>query len=309
MKIIYMGTPEFAVPPLESLILSEDKPILVVSQPDAKRDRGKKLKPTPVKEKALEYGIPVEQPEKLRGNIEFLQLIRNLEPDLIVVAAYGKILPAELLEIPTKGCINIHGSLLPKYRGAAPVQRAIQNGDILAGVTLMQMAEGMDTGDMLARVSTTTEGKTTAMLLDELSKKGAALLINTLPLIKNNQLEPIPQDEKESTYAKMIHKQDGLVDFTKPAIEIERQIRAMNPWPVAFTFYQGQPMKIWQANVRNIGASETPGTISQVSSEGILVATGQGMLNITEIQMPGKKKMSVSDYIRGNNIEIKRLLG
>lgn len=309
MKIIYMGTPDFAVPALESLIKSGNKPVLVVSQPDAKRDRGEKIKPTPVKEMALAWDIPVAQPEKIRGNQEFLDLLRGLAPDLIIVAAYGKILPKEILTIPTRGCINIHASLLPKYRGAAPIQRAILEGETQTGVTLMQMAEGMDTGDILASAVTETAGKTTEMLFEELSVLGASLLIENLPLIESNQLTPIQQDEAKATYAPMIYKKDGLIDFTKPAAEIERQVRAMNPWPVAYTTYDGQPMKIWQAVVEEGAAQASPGTIKEVSQRGIAVATGLGSLIITEIQMPGKKKMPVSAYIRGNQIEINRILG
>lgn len=309
MKIVYMGTPEFAVPALESLIQSGNKPVLVVSQPDAKRDRGEKVKPTPVKERAQEWNIPVVQPERIRGDQVFLDMLREIEPDLIIVAAYGKILPVEILKIPTKGCINIHGSLLPKYRGAAPVQWAILEGETETGVTLMKMAEGMDTGDILASVSTKTAGKTTGMLLDELSLMGAALLLDNLPLIETNQLTPVPQDDEKASYAPMLFKKDGLVDFSRPAIEIERQIRALNPWPVAYTNYDGQPMKLWQATVEEEKVHALPGTITAVSERGICVATGKGVLNITEIQMPGKKKMPVSAFIRGNHIENKRILG
>ena len=309
MKIVYMGTPDFAVPALESLIKSGNKPILVVSQPDAKRDRGEKVKPTPVKEKAMEWNIPVSQPEKLKGNEEFIEMLRSLAPDLMVVAAYGKILPEEILSIPVKGCINIHGSILPKYRGAAPIQWAILEGETETGVTLMQMAEGMDTGDVLASAVTQTAGKTTGMLLEELSVLGANLLLENLPLIESNQLIPVPQDNEKATYAPMIYKKDGLVDFSKPAIEIERQIRALNPWPVAYTSYNGQPMKIWQATVEEDIVHALPGTITAVSQAGISVSTGLGVLNIIEIQMPGKKKMPVSAYIRGNQIEINHVLG
>lgn len=309
MKIVYMGTPDFAVPALDSLIKSGNKPILVVSQPDAKRDRGEKVKSTPVKEVALAWDIPVAQPEKIRGNEEFHNMLKSLEPDLIVVAAYGKILPREILSIPVKGCINIHGSLLPKYRGAAPIQRAILEGETQTGVTLMQMAEGMDSGDMLASVATPVDGKTAGMLFEELSLLGANLLLHNLPLIDSNQLTPIPQDDQKATYAPMIHKSEGRIDFTKPATEIERQTRAMNPWPVAYTTYGGQPMKIWQASVDEEAESTSPGTITAVSPQGITVATGSGSLIITEIQMPGKKKMPVSDYIRGNRIEINHVLG
>lgn len=309
MRIVYLGTPDFAVPALENLIKSGNKPILVVSQPDAKRDRGEQVKPTPVKETALKWDIPVAQPEKIRGNEDFLEMLRNLAPDLMVVAAYGKILPIEILNIPAKGCINIHASLLPKYRGAAPIQRAILEGETETGVTLMQMAEGMDTGDILASVTTSTAGKTTENLFEELSVMGADLLLANLPFIESNQLSPVPQEDEKATYAPMIYKSDGFIDFTKPAIEIERQIRAMNPWPVAHTFYEGQVMKIWQAEVEEGTGCSSPGTIMSVSQLGISVATGLGILNITEIQMPGKKKMPVSAYIRGNRIDINSILG
>lgn len=309
MRIVYMGTPEFAVTPLERLIQSGNAPVLVVSQPDAKRDRGEKVKPTPVKEMAVSHGIPVAQPERIRGNVDFINKLSNLKPDLIVVAAYGKILPREILEIPPKGCINIHGSLLPKYRGAAPVQWAILEGETETGITLMQMAEGMDTGDMLAKASTSTDGKTTEMLLAELSGLGADLLVKMLPEIEKGSLESIPQDEEKATYAPMIRKSDGLVEFNKSAAEIERQIRAMTPWPGAFTNYQGQQMKLWKATVLNETFHITPGTILSVSPRGIQVVTSDGILNIEELQMPGKKKMAVEDYIRGNNIEINHILG
>ncbi len=309
MRIVYMGTPDFAVPALERLIQSGNKPILVVSQPDAKRDRGEKVKSTPVKEVALAWDIPVSQPEKIRNNKDFLEMLKSLAPDLIVVAAYGKILPAEILAIPTKGCINLHASLLPKYRGAAPIQRAILEGEIETGVTLMQMAEGMDTGDILASVATPTDGKTSEALFEELSELGANLLLKTLPLIESNQLSPISQDDNNASYAPMIYKHDGLIDFAKPAIEIERQIRAMNPWPIAHTTYQGQSIKIWQATVDAGIDQAAPGTITAVSPLGITVATGLGLLTITEIQMPGKKKMPVSAFIRGNQIEINSILG
>jgi len=309
MRIVYMGTPEFAVPPLERLIKSGNKPLLVVSQPDAKRDRGEKFKPTPVKEVAMAYGIPVAQPDRIRGNQDFMKTLTDLNPDLIIVAAYGKILPKEILDIPSKGCINIHGSLLPKHRGAAPVQQAILEGETKTGITLMQMAEGMDTGDMLASSATDTAGKTTGMLLSQLSEMGADLLIEMLPRIEGGTLKRMPQDETQATYAPMIRKTDGLVDFSKPAVDIERQIRAMDPWPGAFTYYDGQPMKLWKATVQNESGDKPPGTILSVTPRGILVATGEGLLNLEEVQMPGKKKMPVSDYIRGNNIEINRILG
>ncbi len=309
MRIVFMGTPTFAVPTLEKLAQSSHDLVLVVSQPDAKRDRGEKVKPTPVKQKAIELGIPVEQPEQIKENPIFLRALQALKPDLIVVAAYGKILPKEILQLPPKGCINIHGSLLPKYRGAAPIQRAVLEGASMTGVTLMEMGEGLDSGDMLACAKTTIDGKTAAMLHDELAEMGAGLLYDSLPLIEANQMVGIPQNHEEATYAPMIYKKDGLVDFNHSAVDIERQIRGMNPWPRAYTQYKGAPMKLLAGVVKPKITPDVPGKILDVSDQGIAIATGEGILVVTEIQMPGKKKMPVSDYIRGNQIEINTILG
>jgi methionyl-tRNA formyltransferase len=296
MKIVYMGTPEFAVPPLERLSEKGYRVELVVTQPDKARDRGKKVQFPPVKEKALERGIEVLQPERIKGNGEFIGRIREIDPDLIVVAAYGKLLPVELLQIPKLGCVNIHASLLPKYRGAAPIHRSVIDGEETTGVTLMYMEEGLDTGDMIAARSTKIGRKTTAELHDELSVMGADLLIKTLPLIKQGINGRTKQDDSRATYAPMISRQDELVDFNKTPEEIERLIRGLNSWPGAYTVYHGEHMKLWQAEALGETVNKPGGTVVGVSKQGIKVAAGGRALLLTRIQMQGKKAMDVSEY-------------
>jgi len=308
MKIVYMGTPEFAVPPLERLTESGYQVVLVVTQPDKGRDRGKKVKFTPVKEKAVELGIEVIQPERIRGNEEFIERIRQISPDLIVVAAYGKILPAELLRIPRLGCINIHASLLPKFRGAAPIHRSIIEGEEITGVTLMYMEEGLDTGDMIASRSTVIGKKTTAELHDELSAMGADLLVELLPDIEKGTNPRIKQDDSKATYAPMISKQDELVDFSRSPEEIERLVRGLNSWPGAYTIYKGAPMKLWEAEALDETTDVPYGTITGVSNRGIKVAAGGRTVLLKKIQMPGKKSMNVSEYIKGNKIDAGEVL-
>ena len=309
MKIVYMGTPEFAVSPLQKLCESGYQVELVVTQPDKARDRGKKIQFPPVKEKAQEYGIEVLQPESIRGNVDFIERIKGINPDLIVVAAYGKLLPVELLQIPRLGCINIHASLLPKLRGAAPIHRSVIEGETNTGVTLMYMEEGLDTGDMIAARSTEIGKKTTAELHDELSIIGADLLITSLPYIEKGINGRTKQDDSMATYAPMIFKQDGLVDFNKSPEEIERLIRGLNSWPGAYTLYHGEPMKLLQADVVDEITNKPNGTIIGVSSQGIKVAAGGRSLLLKRIQMPGKKAMDVSEYLKGNKIEDGEVLG
>lgn len=308
MNIVYMGTPDFAVPALEKLA-AQYQVSCVVTQPDAVRDRGKKIKMTPVKEKALELGMTVLQPDKIKKNDGFFREIRSLEPDLIVVAAYGQILPKEILDLPRLGCINIHGSLLPRFRGAAPIQRAILEGDEETGITIMYMEEGLDTGAMLAKRSTPIQRKNGARLHDELAVMGAELLMETIPKLEAGTLEPIPQDHARSTYAPMISKKDGEIDFTKEPAEIERLIRAFDPWPGAFTSYKGKLLKIWEADVSAAENSAPPGTILAVSEQGIEIAAGKGTLVARMIQLPGKKRVAVADYLKGNSIETGVVLG
>ncbi len=309
MKMIYMGTPEFAVPPLKMLLENDCQVELVITQPDKARDRGKKIQYTPVKKKALEYGIEVLQPEKIKGNEEFIDRIKEIAPDLIIVAAYGKILPPEILNIPRLGCINIHASLLPKYRGAAPIHRSIIEGEKITGVTLMYMEEGLDTGDIIASRSTEIGKKTAADLHDELSAIGGELLLETLPDIETGTAARTKQDDSKASYAPMIFKKDGLVDFNRPPEEIERLIQGLNSWPVAYTIYNGVPMKLWQADTLNEKTNEHAGTIIGVTKHGIKVSAGGCTLLISRIQMPGKKAMDVAEFLKGNNIQVGEVLG
>lgn len=308
MKIIYMGTPDFAVPALEALYEAGHDIGYVVTQPDAVRDRGKKVKMTPVKEKALELGLQVLQPEKVRENEEFLQTITEFAPDLIAVAAYGQILPKTVLDLPKLGCVNIHGSLLPRWRGAAPIQRAIEAGDPETGITIMYMEEGLDTGAMLAKRSTPVADKNAEQLHDELSVMGAQLLLETLPKLEAGDIVPEKQDDSLSTYAKMLSKKEGKIDFSKTPEEIERMIRAFDSWPGAYTSYGDKIMKIWKAEVGSGKNDAVPGTITAVNKDGIEIAAGGGTLVARIIQMPGKKRVAVSDYLKGNTVEIGTIL-
>lgn len=309
MKIVYMGTPDFAVPALEALAAAGHSIGWVVTQPDAVRDRGKKIKMTPVKEKALELGLKVLQPEKIKKDADFLKTLKEYGPDLIVVAAYGQILPKEILDLPKLGCVNIHGSLLPRFRGAAPIQKAILEGDEETGITLMYMEEGLDTGPMLAKRSTPIGKKNGAQLHDELAQMGAELLIDTLPALEAGEIKPQPQEDGLSTYAPMISKKDGEIDFAWEPQRIERLIRAFDPWPGAFTSYQGKLLKIWQAEVGGEKTDQAPGTILDAADSGIKIAAGGGTLLAKVIQLPGKKRMAVSDYLKGNSIEKGSVLG
>ena len=307
MRVIYVGTPDFAVPPLTAMHQAGHEIVYVVTQPDAVSGRGKKVHFSPVKAKALELGIPVLQPEKIRKNQEFLETIRQAKPDVIVVAAYGKILPKTVLELPPLGCINIHGSLLPRFRGAAPIQAAIIEGDEETGITIMKMAEGLDTGDMLAKATTLTDGKTGQQLHDELASLGAELLIQTLPALPT--IKGQPQDDALSTYAPMISKQDGHIDFSEDAARIERRIRAFDPWPGTFAYAKEKMLKFWKAEALDQTAEAPAGTVVEAKNDHIDIACGKGILRVTEIQAPGKKRTAVKEYLKGNSIEIGMVLG
>ena len=307
MNVIYMGTPDFAVPALQALYDAGHEIQCVVTRPDTRRNRGKKLQFSPVKERAAQLGIPVLQPAKIRGDEAFMETMRMAEPDVIVVAAYGMILPKELLEIPPKGCLNIHGSLLPRFRGAAPIQASILAGDEEAGITIMQMNEGLDTGDMLLKGSVPIQNKTCGQLHDELAEIGAQLIVKALA--EYDSLQPEPQDDALSTYAPMIPKEDGRIDFTQDPEQIERQIRAFDPWPGTYAMYGEKMMKIWQAQVVDRQTYAAPGTVIAASAEGIDAAAGGRILRILQLQMPGKKRMSAGEYLRGNSIESGTVLG
>lgn len=307
MKIIYMGTPDFAVPALQALHEAGHEICYVVTRPDTRRNRGKKVQFSAVKEKAVELGLEVLQPEKIRGNEAFLETVRSAAPDAIVVAAYGMILPKELLQIPVHGCLNIHGSLLPRFRGAAPIQAAILAGDEEAGITIMQMDEGLDTGDMLLKDAVPAAGRTCGQLHDELAAMGAALIVRTLA--EYDQLVPQPQDDALSTYAPMISKKDGMVDFTQAPEQIERQIRAFDPWPGTYTMYGDRMMKLWEAQPLPTASDAAPGTVLAASAEGIDIAAGGRVLRVLQLQMPGKKRMPAGEYLKGNSIETGTVLG
>ncbi len=298
-----MGTPEFAVTVLEGLLNTKHEVGLVATQPDKAKNRGKKIQYTPVKEKALEHNIKVLQPEKVRGNEEFLEELKDYRPDIIVVAAYGQILPKEVLELPKYGCVNVHASLLPRLRGAAPIQRAIIEGDEETGVTIMQMSEGLDTGDMLAKESIKIGTMNYSMLHDALAEIGARLMVHTLDLIEEGKISPEPQDDSKSSYAKMVFKQEGKIDFTRQPEAVERLIRGFDPWPGAFCEYEDMVMKLWKAQPLCENTGKEPGTIIEVSARGIKIACGDGALLVSEIQIPGKKRVAVSEYLKGNQIK------
>ncbi|MFQ9892409.1 MAG: methionyl-tRNA formyltransferase [Emergencia sp.] len=309
MRIVFMGTPDFAVPVLEEIIKAGHQVGYVITQPDKARNRGKKVQFTPVKEAALRHDIPVLQPEKIKNSPQTMDVLREYEPDIIVVVAYGQIIQKELLSLPRFGCVNVHASLLPRLRGASPIQHAILCGEEETGVTIMQMAEGLDTGDMLSRIKTPVGSKNGEQLHDELSVLGAKLLAETLPKIEAGKIQPEKQDDSLSTYAGLITKQDGKVDFTQSPEVIERKIRAFDPWPGAFCTFREDSMKIWKAVVQEMATEKESGTIIAVSDDGLDVACGGGVLRITEIQMPGKKRVSINAFLRGNQIEKEEKLG
>ena len=311
MKIVFMGTPDFAVPSLHALTEAGYAVAAVVTQPDKPKGRGKTLLPTPVKEEAVMHDIPVYQPEKVRNNPEFLEILKEINPDIIVVAAYGQIIPKEILELPKFGCINIHASLLPKYRGAAPIQQAVIDGEKVSGVTIQQMGEGLDTGDMISKiVIPISPTETGGSLFGKLAQAGADLLIKTLPSIEQGTAEFEKQPEESPTpYAAMITKQMGLMDFRKSAEELERLVRGLNPWPSAYTSLDGKTMKVWEADVLDAQSKEEPGTIVEVNKKEIIVATGSNDLALHEIQLAGKKRMQVQAFLLGYQVEAGMKLG
>ncbi len=304
MNIVYMGTPDFAVPPLRAMAEAGYQVTAVVTQPDKPKGRGKTLMPTPVKEEAQRHEIPVYQPVKVRDP-EFVKVLEALNPDIIVVAAFGQIIPKEILMLPKHGCINIHASLLPKYRGAAPIQQAVIDGEKESGVTIMRMGEGLDTGDMIAKVIVPiAEEETGGTLFDKLSAAGADLLVKTLPSIFDGTAVYEKQPEESPTpYAAMITKKMGLLDFSKSAEELERLVRGMNPWPSAYTFLNGKTLKVWKSRVRMEENSFEPGTIISADKTGIHVACGKNVLVLTEIQLEGKKRMDTDAFLRGYPME------
>jgi len=309
MNIIYMGTPEFAVEPLEAIVRAGHMVIACFTQPDKPKGRGKNLLPTPVKAKAAELGIPVYQPVKLKDE-ENIRIIEEYAPDAIVVAAYGQILPERILMIPKYGCINIHASLLPKYRGAAPIQWAVINGEKVSGVTTMRMDEGLDTGDMILKEEVTlAPDETGGSLFDRLAEVGAKLAVQTLQALEDGTAEFTPQDHEKATQVGMIQKSFGEMDFTKSAVELERLIRGLNPWPGTYTEYQGKTLKIWGATVKEGGDPSKAGTIVNVKKHSFGIQTKDGILVPTEIQLEGKKRMTAEAFLCGVSLEEGTVLG
>ena len=304
MRILFMGTPDFSVPTLKTLIRSKHEVVGVVSQPDRPKGRGKQLQPTPVKEVALKHNIPVFQPARVREE-GFAETIEALEVDVAIVIAFGQILPKAFLDIPKYGCINIHASLLPQYRGAGPIQRSIINGDAVTGVTTMYMDVGMDTGDMLLKEEVLLDDKETGgSLFDKLSRVGGILVLKTLAALEDGTLIRIPQDHKEATYAPMLDKKLGNIDWKMPADQIERLVRGLNPWPSAYTYMNGKMLKIWESDVVDLqDETSEPGMIAVVGSENFIIKCGEKGLLIKSLQVQGKKRMATDDFLRGYSLE------
>lgn len=302
-RIIFMGTPDFAVPVLTGLFVGPDQVVAVVTQPDREKGRGLKLTPPPVKTAALAAGVPVLQPTKIKTQ-EFRETLAALRPDLIVVVAYGRILPPSLLELPPLGCINVHGSLLPKYRGAAPIQWAVINGETEVGVTVMRMDEGMDTGNILLPARITADPEETAgSLFLKLADLGSATLRQALDLLRQDRLMPSPQDHSLATLAPMLTKKHGLIDWSRPAGGLHCLIRGLDPWPTAYSFLAQKRFRFFTPNVVRYTSGASPGTLLRADKEGLLIATGHDAILIREIQPEGGKRMTVDSYICGHPLE------
>lgn len=303
MRLVFMGTPDFAVPSLRALVEAGHEVEAVFTQPDKPKNRGMKLIATPVKEYALTQNIPVYQPVSLRDG-EALACLNGLKPQLIVVAAYGKILPPDLLSLPPLGCINVHSSLLPRYRGAAPINWAILNGDRETGVTIMHMAEGLDTGDMISSVSTPIgESETAPELHDRLARMGAELLVQTVEALEQGRAARTPQRESEACYAPMLSRALSPMDWNRPAGELQAQVRGLNPWPSAIAELDGVRCKVWRSTVMEERTERTPGSLVQSDKQGLKVACGGGtVLRIDELQPDGKKRMPATAFLLGHPI-------
>lgn len=303
MKIVFMGTPEIAVPCLEKLIEENHEIVGVVTRTDKPKGRGKKLAMPPVKEIAVKNDINVYQPKKARDE-DFINEIRVLSPDLIIVVAYGQILPKEILEIPKYGCVNVHVSLLPKYRGSAPINWVIINGEEKTGVSTMYMDEGLDTGDIILQKEIDLNDEITAgELHDKIMYMGADLLKDTVNMIESGNAPRAKQVDSESSYAPIMDKSLGKIDFSKSSKEIHNLVRGVNPWPSAYTNYDGETMKVWKTKITVEDSTKEPGTIIEVNKDGIKVCTKDKIILLEEIQMPNKKRVLVGEYIKGNTIK------
>ena len=309
MRVIFMGTPDFSVGTLEALIAAGHEVCLAVTQPDKPKGRGGKMQYTPVKEKALFYNIPVYQPKRVRDP-ECVEELRKYNADVMVVVAFGQILPKEILEMTPYGCINVHASLLPKYRGAAPIQWAIIEGEEVTGVTTMQMDEGLDTGDMILKTEVPVAADETGESLhDKLAAAGAALCVETLKALEDGTAVREKQGESPTAYAKMLTKELGDIDWAEPAVKIERLVRGLNSWPSAYTHWNGKVLKIWRAAAEAAETADVqPGTVVSVEKESFAVQAGDGVLRVLEVQMPGKKRMDAGAFMRGNTMEPGELL-
>lgn len=302
MKIVFMGTPEFALPTLKNLVASEHQVVSVVTQPDRPKGRGQGLTASPIKMFALQSGIDVLQPEKASAK-EFVQALSNLAPDLIVVVAYGQILRKEVLEIPRLFCMNLHSSLLPKYRGAAPINWAIINGEKETGVTTMKMDAGMDTGDiLLTEITPIADSDNAQTLHDKLAEAGGSLVIETLRRLEEDSLTPKPQDSGQATLAPKLKKEDGLIHWDKDAVNLRNLIRGLEPWPGAFTYLKSKRLRLCAVDTASGEPQDHPGEVARISDHGIEVGTGNGRLIITELQSEGKKRMSAKSFLSGHKV-------
>ncbi len=299
MKVIFMGTPDFAVGILEEIISAGHEVQLAVTQPDKPKGRGKALQFPAVKEAALAHGIEVYQPKRVR-EAECIEYLSAYRPDIVIVAAFGQILPKEILDLPRYGCVNVHASLLPKYRGAAPIQWAVINGDKISGVTTMRMDVGLDTGDIIDTAEVVLrEDETGGSLFERLSEAGAKLCVETMRKIETGNAVYTRQDEALATHVGMIHKKMGKINWNRKAVEIERLVRGLNPWPSAYTVLDGKTLKIWRASVLEGGDNEKAGCVVKAGKTEFWVQTGEGILSLEEIQLEGKKRMPTADFLRG----------
>lgn len=303
MRVIFMGTPDFAVETLEEIIKAGHEVVLVVSQPDKAVGRSKALKYTPVKACAIAHGVEVYQPERVR-DAACVEYLRGYQPDIIIVEAFGQIIPKEILDMPCFGCVNVHASLLPKYRGASPIQWAVINGDAVTGVTTQRMDEGLDTGDMIMKEEVIIRAdETGGSLFERLSKVGARLCVKTMAAIEDGTAVYTPQDSAKATHTSKIHKELGSIDWTKDAAGIECLIRGLDPWPSAYTRLGDKTLKIWKARVIPESSEAAPGCIVKVERDRILVQTGNGLLELLEVQLEGKKRMPVEAFLNGYTVE------
>jgi methionyl-tRNA formyltransferase len=303
VSIVFAGTPEFSVPALKALVASRHQVAAVYTQPDRPAGRGQQLTMSAVKQCALTHSLPIEQPKTLRDPAA-VERLAGWRPDVMVVVAYGLILPADVLQIPRLGCLNIHASLLPRWRGAAPIHRALQAGDTQTGVTIMQMDVGLDTGPMLLeRVTPIDRTDTGSTLHDRLAQLGAEALIAALDGILDGSLSPRPQPETGATYANKLRKEEALIDWSKSTAEIDRQIRAFNPWPVAETRWNGQQLRIWQTGPSQVQRRASPGTVIDADASGIHVATGDGAIALTRIQLAGRRTVTAAEFTNAHRID------